>query len=117
MSVDATLTALVQAYIQGNRVARMALLDWLTEQGDPRVEAVRAGRIDWHAVACDIYRRRERLAWDPAGMRDRYHRAEIQRCRWWIDCALVGSSVPPDVADAVRQTHRKWLLELFPEAK
>jgi uncharacterized protein (TIGR02996 family) len=116
MSANPTLAALLRAYVEGDRGARLALADWLEERGDPRAGAVRAARIDWDTVARQIYRGR-----NPASPHRRDHRAaydwpELNRIRWWIDCALLGSGVPADVADAVRQAHRRWLAELFAEA-
>ncbi len=118
MKPDPTLVALVRAYVAGDRVARLALVDWLEEQGDPRAEEVRAARIDWDAVARTVYCRRNHVQWDEAGHgRGWWHRAAVSRCRWWIDCALAGADVPPEVNDAVREAHRDWLAGLFPEVR
>jgi uncharacterized protein (TIGR02996 family) len=116
MSADATLVALLQAYVEGDRGARLALADWLEERGDPRAGAVRTAAVDWDAVARGIYRGRNPASPHRRDHRDGYYGPELNRIRWWVDCALLGSAVPADVADAVRQAHRRWLAELFPEA-
>ena len=117
MKPDPTLVALVRAYVAGDRVARLALVDWLEEQGDPRSEEVRAARLDWDAVARTIYCRRNHMQWDSAAHGGWYHRTEVSRCRWLIDCALAGAAVPPEVSEAVREAHHAWLAGLFPEVR
>ena len=117
MNPDATLAALVRAYVDGDRGARLALADWLEERGDPRAGAVRAAAVDWGAVARLIYRGRNPMPAHGRPQPEFYYEPEVNRIRWWIDCALLGSGVPADVADAVRQAHRRWLAELFPEVR
>jgi uncharacterized protein (TIGR02996 family) len=114
MEPDPTLVALVRAYVAGDRVARLALADWLEEHGDPRAEDVRAARLNWKQVAVVIYCRLNHVQRPPASHYP-YYDAEINRCRWLIDCALAGASVPPEVSDAVREAHQRWLAGLFPE--
>jgi uncharacterized protein (TIGR02996 family) len=115
MSVDATLVALLRAYVEGDRGARLALADWLEERGDPRAGAVRAAAVDWNAVARGIYRGRNPSSPHRRDHQDGYYGPELNRIRWWVDCALLGSAVPADVVDAVRQEHQRWLAKLFPE--
>jgi len=115
MSANPTLAALLRAYVEGDRGARLALADWLEERGDPRAGAVRAARIDWDTVARQIYRGRNPASPHRRDHREGYDWPELNRIRWWIDCALLGSPVPADVAAAVQQAHRRWLAGLFPD--
>jgi uncharacterized protein (TIGR02996 family) len=115
MSARATLAALVRAYVEGDRGARLALADWLEERGDPRAGSVRLAAVDWDAVARRIYHGRNPPSPHLPHRTERYDKPELHRIRWWIDCALLGSPVPADVADAVREANRHWLAGLFPE--
>lgn len=117
---QASLTAFLHAYVAGDRTARLALVDWLEEHGDPRAEAVRLAVVDWDAVAWNLFRE----SWPTWNRRRRpkrlsqlntHERAELNRYRWWIDCALVSADAPAAVIAAVRQAHRNWLMGLFPE--
>jgi hypothetical protein len=97
--LDDTLPALLLAYIDGDVIARKALLDWLEEHGDPRVEAVRLEAINWDGVARQLH------GWGGGILRVE------------IDCARVGGEASPRVAAAVREARRKWLRGLFPEVE
>jgi hypothetical protein len=94
------LLGLLRAYVGGDLLARRALLDWLEEEGDDRLEAVRREEIDWNKVALSYL---PRARWD------------LPRYRWYVDCARVGSSALPEVVEAVKRARRQWLQGLFPE--
>lgn len=119
---DSELVAFLRAYVDGDRTARLALVDWLEERGDPRAEAVRAAKVDWKAVAQGVFFERNPQWARSARRRARgrrltdWEQAEVSRIQWTIDCALVGTDAPADVVTAVRRAHRKWLAGLFPEA-
>jgi uncharacterized protein (TIGR02996 family) len=118
---DLMLLSLLAAYVEGDRAARPALADWLEERDDPRAEQVRRAAVNWDEVAEALFLGRHHYL-DEARRRhgrrrEPWQRAEVNRCRWWIECALAGSPVPDDVAGAVRQAHRRWLEGLFPELK
>lgn len=118
---SASLLAFLRAYAAGDRTARLALGDWLEERGDARAEAVRAAEVDWDAVAWTLfverypYWVREREPVRPRQRLPAFQQAELNRIRWWIECALAGADPPADVTYAVRQAHRAWLTRLFPE--
>jgi hypothetical protein len=97
--LDETLPALLLAYIDGDVIARKALLDWLEEHGDPRVEAVQQEAINWDQVARQLH--------------DWY----VGYLRVEIDCARAGGEASPRAVAAVREARRKWLRELFPEVE
>lgn len=106
---DPMLPGLLNAYAEGDRTARLALLDWLEERGDPRLETVRQRQVDWDAVA-------RRICHERSGART-YIYGHDNYVRWLIDCALVGDQVPADIARAVENALRDWLARLFPECK
>jgi hypothetical protein len=116
---DLLLLALLAAYAEGDRAARPALADWLEERADPRAEQVRRAAVNWDEVAEALFLARHPYLDESRrrhGRRDEpWQRVEVNRCRWWIECALVGSPVPADVSGAVRQAQRRWLEGLFPE--
>jgi hypothetical protein len=107
------LAALLAAYIDGDVVARKVLLDWLEEHDDPRLEAVREEGIDWIAVANALAGEKRRIRnprrWEPLLS------PNVNQLRFQIDCARVGSDVPPKVRQAVQRARREWLGGLFPE--
>jgi hypothetical protein len=94
------LLGLLRAYVEGDLLARRALLDWLEENGDSRLEAVRREEIDWDKVARSVCPN----VWHA-----------LPRYRWYVDCARVGSTALPEVVAAVQQARRDWLQVLFPE--
>lgn len=110
------LLGLLRAYAGGDLLARRALLDWLEEEGDDRVEVVRREEIDWSQVArsvCpNVSGARTGYALNP---QFGHHGDDLPRYRWYVDCARVGSSALPEVVAAVRQARGHWLQELFPE--
>lgn len=110
-----TLKGLLKAYADGDVLARRVLQDWLEDHSDPRLGDVRAEGVEWDKLAF-------RLSGYPAPRR-RPRRGifysdnpEVNRVRWLIDCARVGSSVPPHIAEGVRRARLAWLNDLFPEA-
>jgi hypothetical protein len=114
--IDDTLAGLLHAFIDGDVIARKALLDWLEERGDPRVEDVSREAIDWWLVAWDLVRpgAEQRVPLSYGGYYPSADR-DVNRTRWYIDCVRAGSDAPPDVVRAVREARRKWLAGLFPE--
>jgi hypothetical protein len=100
------LIALVEAYSRGDVLARKVLIDALEEAGDSRVDAVRAEKVDWDALARELA---PNVSTYYGGQR------EVGYYRWLIDCARYGSETRIDVANAVRRTLRAWLQGLFPE--
>jgi hypothetical protein len=108
METEAILQGLLLAYIDGDVLARKVLLDYLEEQDDARLEAVRAERVDWGALASTIAHARG------AGFYLRLQH-DVNKHRWLIDCARAGSEVQPYVKTAVGEARRQWLRQLFPE--
>jgi hypothetical protein len=106
------LGGLLLAYIDGDVLARKALLDFLEEESDARMETVRAENLDWDALAKELAESSQA----PAPYDYEYLRGtSVSRHRWMIDCARYGSTVMPYVAQGVREARRAWLRQLFPE--
>jgi hypothetical protein len=118
MAEVSVLRGLLQAYGDGDMLARRALLDWLEEEDDGRLEAVRAEGIDWDAVAravCpSVSKDRDRR---PAPASHGGFQDELPLYRWYVDCARVGSAALPEVHQAVREARHRWLRGLFPEVE
>jgi hypothetical protein len=117
---DDVLRGLLEAYVGGDLLARRALLDFLEEVGDRRLEAVRQEAIDWNAVARELC---PTTGTTPAY---RYYRKaggedvddpELPRYRYFVDCARYGAGATPEVVRAVREARRAWLGKLFPEVE
>ena len=97
--------ALLEAYIDGDTLARKALVDALDEAGDERAEQFREEAINWDRVAL-------RLSGEKKG---RYGLSgQSARLRFQIDCARFGSPTTPEDAEAVRSARRALVKKLFP---
>jgi hypothetical protein len=115
MSDAEVLRGLLLAFGDGDLLARRALLDYLDEAGDPRLEAVRREDVDWMAVARELCGPAD----DPR-QRPSYHHpgvasGDLGRFRYYVDCARFGAGATPAVEQAVRDARRRWLQGLFPE--
>jgi hypothetical protein len=123
MRGDPILTGLVRAYIDGDLVARRALLDWLEERDDPRLGAVRDESIDWDQVAKDLTGYREVIVIALSPSEDGVEATESSllepkdwhHTRWLLECVRYGSSASDAVVAAVRQARKQWLEKLFTE--
>jgi hypothetical protein len=100
------LRVLLTAYIDGDVLARKALVDILEEAGDPRTASVREEAIDWDKLA-------RKLSKGP----DSWFRGGVGYIRFLIECARFNSTARPDIVDAVRQARQQWVKKLFPEIK
>jgi hypothetical protein len=118
MSDVTILLALMRAYVDGDLLAKRALMDFLDETGDARLEAVKREQIDWLGVArrlCGIAEERKpprRHAWE--GLPNQPN-GELARYRYYVDCARFGAGAIPEVVKAVTDARREWLAGLFPE--
>lgn len=112
------LAALLNAYIDGDVVARKVVLDWLEEHDDPRRSVVHEEAIDWGPVACELsgeppIEQRPAYRW---GRGHVYYTQATNYVLYQIACARVGAAnVPEAVCAAVARTRRAWLAGLFPE--
>jgi hypothetical protein len=112
------LLGLMRAYCGGDLLAKRALIDFLEEVGDARVEDVRREDIDWNAVALELcdppshgaYRRSFRQAGGES-----VDHPDLPQNRFYVDCARFNASATPDVIQAVRAAREQWLQRLFPE--
>ena len=104
------IIALLEAYIDGDTLARKALVDALDEAGDARVEQFREETIDWDALAIRLSGERKKskntFAYNLSG--------ESARMRFRIDCARFGSPTTPEVTEAVQHARRAYARKLFP---
>src|SRR5690349_15278129 len=96
------LLGLLRAYVGGDLLARRALLDWLEEEGDERVEAVRREEIDWNKVAGSVCHVAGKRKGPTLSMHVGHSWDDLPRYRWYVDCARVGSSALPEVVAAVK---------------
>lgn len=92
------LTALLLAYIDGDTLARKALIDVLDEAGDPRAEKIRDEAIHWDKVAANAS-----------------DLNSFSYLRFQIDCARYGSTATPEVTALVRHARANYIAQLFPE--
>jgi hypothetical protein len=112
------LLALLRAYVEGDLLAKRALLDYLDENGDARLEPVRREAIDWLAVARRLSGvtetpQRNLSPWLSRGTD--VPNGELARYRYYVDCARFGADAIPEVVRAVSDARREWLQGLFPE--
>jgi hypothetical protein len=105
------LIGLLLAYIDGDTLARKALVDALEELGDPRLEQFREEAIDWNKLACRLSRQKAKKQ----SMVDTILSGESARMRFRIDCERFGSETTPEVKEAVRQARQAHVKKLFPE--
>ena len=99
--------ALLEAYIDGDTLARKALVDALDEAGDERAEQFRNEAIDWDRVALCLAGEKKRPHWNRLP-------SQSARLRFQIDCARFGSPTTPEVTEAVRSARRAYVKKLFP---
>ena len=104
------IIALLEAYIDGDTLARKALVDALDEAGDARVEQFREEAIDWDALALRLSGEKRKKN----GHFDYNLSGEAARMRFRIDCARFGSPTTPEVTEAVRHARRSYARKLFP---
>jgi hypothetical protein len=105
------MIGLLLAYIDGDTLARKALVDALEELDDPRLQQFREEAIDWNNVA-------RRLCGERARKQSRVESilsGESARMRFRIDCERFGSETTPEVKEAVRQARQAHVKKLFPE--
>ena len=105
------MTGLLLAYIEGDTLARKALVDALEEADDPRVEQFRDESIDWDGLAARLSGEKSRPRWHYPSCLS----GESARMRFRIDCARFGSPTTPEVTEAVRRARQAYAKKLFPE--
>ena len=101
------ILALLEAYIDGDTLARKVLVDALDEAGDERAEQFREEGIDWDALALRLSGEKKKSHWYSLS-------GESAKMRFRIDCVRFGSSTTPEVTEAVQNARRAYARKLFP---